>query len=74
MIKNELRRNDGPFASQRTVDRIRSLCRAEKSDELLALYPESLRNPANRLLAKICRKPSALRIRMIRLIFLLVRK
>ena len=69
VLKNEVRRTDGKDAAKKAIQRIQELCRKENSRLLAAEYPDRLRDPANRLLACICRKPSALRIRLIRVIF-----
>lgn len=73
IIKNELRRKGTPGVAQESTERILSLCLSESSSMLVSLYPYRFQRPVNRLLAWICRKPSALRIRSARLIFQLVK-
>ena len=74
ILKTQLRRTDGPGAAKKAVRGVQTLCRAENSHRLLSMISESVTDPANRLLVFICRKPSALRIRMIRSVFLLYEK
>ena len=71
VLKNEIRRNDIPDAAKSCVPRILSLCEAEDSRSLIASYPEPLTDRSYRLLAMICRRPSPLRIRLIRSVFML---
>ncbi len=68
-VKVEVRRSDGRDAVKKGIRRIQELCRMENAAQLLASYPERMTNPANRLMAFICMRPSALRIRAVRLIF-----
>ena len=68
-LKNEIRRTDGPHAARKAIARIRTLCRGESGIVLPVLNQEPVTDPANRLMAMICRRPSAVRILFIRLIF-----
>ncbi len=71
ILKNEIRRKDGPNATGKAIRRIRELCLAEDSRALSASCQDRLTDRSYRLLALICRKPSPLRILLIRWIFLL---
>ncbi len=68
-IKREVRRKDYPHALQKAILEIRRLCTSEHSRELLASYPEKLRDPSYRLAALVCKRPSTARIILVRLIF-----
>ncbi|WP_130836099.1 glycosyltransferase family 2 protein [Lachnoclostridium sp. Marseille-P6806] len=70
LLKNELRRTD--ISAGEAVSRIRALCGENHSEALLAAIggPRAVREPANRLLALLMRRPSPLRVRIIRRIFL----
>ncbi len=68
-VKIEVRGDGKPGATGRAVRRIRQLCGEQNSRELLALYPERISDPANRLIAFVCKKPTVFRILAVRLVF-----
>lgn len=68
-MKNELRRT-GENAKGAVKD-IQKICLEERSDQLAALYPEKLTDPSYRLILWMMRRPSVLRIMVIRAVFLL---
>lgn len=70
LLKDELRRTD--ISAGEAVLRIRALCRENHSAALLAAIGglRAMREPANRLLALLMSRPSPLRIRVVRRIFL----
>ena len=69
VIKNAIRRKDGPGAGKKSVERIQSLCRTENCEMLIGSHTEKLRDPANRLITFVCKNPTALRIRLVRAVF-----
>ncbi len=67
VIKAELRR---PFNESKDSDeRIKKLCRTENTAVLLADYPDTIRDTANRLMIPILKNPTKLNIGFARLIF-----
>ncbi|MCR5178009.1 MAG: glycosyltransferase [Lachnospiraceae bacterium] len=71
VIKNAIRRKDGPHAGKKAVERIQTLCGKEDYNTLISSFNGKIQDPANRLIAFVCDKPTAFRIRLIRLIFMI---
>lgn len=69
ILKNEIRRNDAPRAAEKATRQIMKFCEIENSRQLIRSCADPLTDRSYRLLSIICRHPSALRIRIIRLIF-----
>lgn len=69
VLKNEMRRQNVP--EREVVSRVQELCRRENAAERIRKYGKSIRDPANRLLSFVMKKPSGLRIRAVRSVFLL---
>lgn len=70
-LKNEIRRTGVPTTE--VISRIQDLCRKEHAQDLLQQIggKGTLASGANKLLARIMENPSALRIRVVRRIFLI---
>ena len=69
VLKNEMRRQNVP--EREVVSRVQELCRRENAAERIRKYGKPIRDPANRLLSYVMKKPSGLRIRAVRSVFLL---
>lgn len=66
VLKNEIRKRAG---FEEVSKRIKKLCLDVSSETMLRAYDGRINSPANRMLAWIMKKPSTLRIAIIRLIF-----
>ena len=69
VLKNELRRTD--TGDGEVVSNIQRMCREIDTPDRMKKMPESMHEKANQLLALIMKRPTSLRIRAVRRIFLL---
>ncbi len=66
VMKNELRNTDNT-----AIERIRTLCAKNNTPEMIRRGPKELSDTANRLIAFVMKRPTKMRIRIIRRIFIL---
>ena len=66
VMKNELRNTDNT-----AIERIRTLCAENNTPEMIRRGPKELSDTANRLIAFVMKRPTKMRIRIIRRIFIL---